>query len=250
MKVILATCLAALIGITGCSTTSVEVTGRDGNTMKIPAELYAVKMQQEYADKAVSKACDKINEPMPIPDNIQVKDDGAWAIAFMAMAHGQAKEDCADAMAQIAAVNKPDSYLKYKIADKKATWGIITKVAGIGLTAGCMFQVGGMCGGRGGNGGGNEYGDNWTFNQSTGASGSLGGEGGMHGAGGEGTFRPSNNVNFGHGNVMGSDLSSSLAGMNERTTFMNGGGGGIDNSENFDNSFNDTAGDDSLQSDF
>jgi hypothetical protein len=237
MKILLVLALLA-----GCASTSVEFTDRNGQTVSMPVEMYAVKMQQEYADKVVSKTCDKINEPMLIPENIRVDNDGAWAIAMMAVAHGQAKEDCADAMADIARTNKPTDYLQYKLADKRATIDGVLKAGGLLTGVACMFRILGACDYNNGSGGGNSYGDNWVFNQSNAAPGTIGGGGGEGGtaAGGEGgglagAFRPSNNINFGHGNVMGSDLNSSLAGMNESLTFVNGSGSLDSSTDNSDN---------------
>jgi hypothetical protein len=237
MKALISLSLAATIAVAGCSTTSVQYTDKSGNTMEIPAELYAVKMQQEYADKQIRQTCDKINEPMALPEGIELEgDSAAWAVALMSVTHNQAKEDCTDAMASIAATNKPSDYLRYKLENKKATWGMVLKTGGFLLTGACLLRVGGVCDGGVGGTSGNTYGDNWVFNQSTGGGGGAGGAGGHNGDGGlGGPFRPSNNINFGHGNVMGSDLSGSLAGMNDHLTFVNGGGTLDSSTDNSDN---------------
>jgi hypothetical protein len=200
-------------------TTDYEFTDRRGNTYSMPADLYFVKMQQEYAKDVLDKTCEGFKN-----ENLQHLDDDAQALVGVADAF--AKVRCAEAMENIADSNKPSDYFQYKLAKAQAFWGNIFRAGDFLLRGACMFQLGGACGGFGMSGGGNSYGDNWVFNQ--GIGGPAGGTGG-HGVMGEEGMAPggeglggemrdaTNSIIFGHGNSVTSPYPIDRTDNSQRT---------------------------------
>jgi hypothetical protein len=178
-----------------------EYTDAKGRQHKMSEDMYALKMQQDYAKEVLDKTC----ESFATSDLKELDDD---AQALVGVADAFAKFRCAEAMENIAEKNKPTDYLQYKIAKSQAFWNNVFRGGDFLLRGACMFQLGGACG-FGNSSGGNTYGDGWTFNLKNGGPG--GGTGG-HGVEGEEGMAPggegqggqmrdaTNSIIFGSGN--------------------------------------------------